>query len=264
MPDTNSSKMTMADEDFRSMLGRSGKDKALPGRKWSCPADETIAAYADGALGDVRRAWVEFHLAGCRRCRLLVGWVIKAQREMDPPLPRAELKWKAIGLVGRKSSSRRWIWAPVGALGAVALLAFATVVSRKPEKLIIQAPPSPSAPLIAKSEPSAPLRPPVPEISRKRTSAELLPSLISPHADSVVRRERLDFSWKLIPHSRYYEVHVVTSDGDLVWQGQSESSELRPPSDLVVREGSYFVWITAYLADGRVAKSSPVKFIVKR
>jgi hypothetical protein len=263
MPDSNFPKVTMADEDFRSMLYGGGKDKTLRGRKWSCPADEMIAAYADGALRDVRKRWVEFHLAGCWRCRLLVAGVIKAQREMDLPLPPEELRWKAIGSVGRRSPFRRWIWAPAGALAVLALLAVATIVLRKPEQLIVQSP-SPSVPLVAKSVPSAPLRTPVRDIERKSRSAELVPRVILPQADSVVRRERLDFGWKPVRHSRYYEVRLVTPDGDLVWEGQTERSELQPPSDLAVRNGSYFVWITAYLADGRVAKSPPVKFVVKR
>jgi hypothetical protein len=69
-----------------------------------------------------------------------------------------------------------------------------------------------------------------------------------------------EFRWKTVPHSRYYEIHVVTSEGDLVWEGQSEASVLRPPADLRLNDGSYFVWITAYLESGREAKSAPVKF----
>jgi len=125
-------------------------------------------------------------------------------------------------------------------------------------------PPSPSPPLIAKSEPAVAPRIPVREIVRKNTSEEPLPSIVLPRPDSVVTRERLKFAWKPIPHSRYYEVRVVTTDGDLVWEGQTEKSDLQPPSDVALQNGSYFVWITAYLADGRVAKSSPVKFVVKR
>ncbi len=263
MPDTNSPKVTMSDEDLSKRLFGNSNDQ-IPHRRWSCLTDHTLAAYADGGLGNLRKPWVEFHLAGCQRCRVLVAEAVKAQTEMDLPLPPGELRWKAIGLAGRSSAPRRRVWAPAGALVVAALLVAVAVLLRKPEQLITQLPPSPSAPLLAKSEPAVAPRIPVREIVRKNTSEEPLPSIVLPRPDSVVTRERLKFAWKPIPHSRYYEVRVVTTDGDLVWEGQTEKSDLQPPSDVALQNGSYFVWITAYLADGRVAKSSPVKFVVKR
>jgi len=259
MPETNSPKVTMAEEDFGSE-----KDRTMPGRRWNCPGDPMIAAYADGTLGQLKKSWVEFHLAGCQRCRLLVAEVIKAQRETDLPLPPLELKWKAISFAEQNPSPQRWVWVPAGVLAAIALLAVFSVILRKPEQLIVVSPAAPSAPLIAKAELAATHSTPVREIERKRASLQLFPSVIVPQADSVIRRERLEFGWKPIPHSRYYEIRIVTLDGDLVWEGQTEKSDLQPPSDVAMRDGSYFVWITAYLADGRVAKSSPVKFFVRR
>jgi hypothetical protein len=75
--------------------------------------------------------------------------------------------------------------------------------------------------------------------------------------------ENLKFNWKPVLRSRYYKINVVTSDGDLLWEGQTEKSTLHLPSDVVLKRGTYFAWITAYLADGRVAKSSPVRFVIK-
>ena len=84
--------------------------------------------------------------------------------------------------------------------------------------------------------------------------------IVSPQPGSIVPRERLKFEWKAVPNSRYYQVHVATSEGDPVWEGQSEGSTLRPPYDIAFNNGPYFVWITAYLEDGREAKSAPIKF----
>jgi hypothetical protein len=101
------------------------------------------------------------------------------------------------------------------------------------------------------------------EILRKPQLSEALPLMLSPRRDSAVGREQLEFSWTPVSRSRYYEISVVTSDGDLLWEGQTEKSVLHLPSEVVLKRGSYFVWVTAYLADGRVAKSSPVRFVVK-
>jgi hypothetical protein len=263
MPDTNPPKVTMADEDLRSKL-KAGNDESLPARKWSCPEDDMLAAYADGTLREMRQKWVEFHLSGCARCRLLVAEAVKAQRELDLPSPPTDLRWKAIGFAAPRAARQRWVWVPAGALAAVAVLVVTAPILRKPQSLILQSPPSPSAPVIAKSEPVAAPGPAGHEIVRKPTPSEPLPSIVLPRPDSVVTRRGLKFGWRSIAQSRYYEVRVVNSDGDLVWEGQTDKSDLQLPADTVVQDGSYFVWITAYLADGRIAKSAPVKFLLKQ
>jgi putative zinc finger protein len=264
MPDTNPPEVTRTEADLPMMLFGSRSDQSQSNRRWLCPSDHTIAAYADGVLSKHRRAWVEFHLSGCQRCRLLVADIVKSQRESDLSLPPVQLVQKAMGLVGRRPVPRRWVWAPVGALAGIVLVSVVTVVLRKPERLVVLSPPAPPAPLIAKSEPTAAARTPVRDVVRKPRTPQLLPTIVSPRADSVTSSDRLQFSWKAVPHSRNYEVRVVKSDGDQVWEGQTDKSALQFPLDVTVKDGPYFVWITAYLEDGRIAKSAPVRFLVKR
>ena|SRR5436190_13107505 len=263
MPDINSPEVNGVEEHL-GMLFEHKPDQARLCRKWSCPGDHTISVYADGVLSKPRRAWIEFHLARCQRCRLLVADVIKAQREPALSVPPVQLVQKAMGLVGRRPATRQWVWAPAGALAGIALLAVVTVVVRKPEKLVVVSPPVPSAPLVAKNEPAAAVRTPVGDVVRKPRTPEFVPTILAPQADSIVSKDRLRFRWKPIPQSRNYEVRVVQSDGDLVWEGQTDKSALRLPSDVTVKDGSYFVLITAYLEDGRTAKSAPVRFLIKR
>jgi uncharacterized protein YfaP (DUF2135 family) len=97
---------------------------------------------------------------------------------------------------------------------------------------------------------------------RKLTSAVALPRLVFPKPDEVVTRDRLVFNWKAVPRSRYYELHVVTPEGEPVWEAQSEAAFLKVPSDVTLNDGSYFVWISAYLDDGRVQKSAVIRFQV--
>jgi hypothetical protein len=262
MPDTNSPKVHLAEEDFLAML--IGTDQELPRRKWTCPGDPTIAAYVDGMLGKLGTRWIEFHLSSCQRCRLLLGDVVKAQREADIPLPPVELMQRAVSLAKRRPAPRRWVWVPATATATIVLFAMATIVLHRPEQLKLLPPRAPSAPLIAKSEPAVAPRATIPEIIRKPRTAELMPSILSPTPGSVVAPKHLHFSWKPISHARDYAVRIVTSDGDLVWEGQTERSSLQFPPDVPLAEGSYFVWITATLADGRTVKSPPVRFLVKR
>jgi hypothetical protein len=263
MPDTNSPKVTWAEEDLPIRLFKRDPEQTLS-HKWSCPTDHTIAAYADGRLRRLTKAWIEFHLSGCQRCRLLVADVVKEQRESDLPVPPVQLVQKAMGLAERRTARRRWVWAPAGALAGIALLAIASLVLRKPQQLVNVSPPAPAAPLVAKSEPPPTLHTSVKDLVRKRGTAELLPTILFPQTDATMHSDRLQFNWKPIPHSRNYEVRVLRSDGDLVWEGQTDKSALQLPSELSLEGGSYFVLVTAYLEDGRTAKSAPVRFLVRR
>ena len=263
MPDTNSPKVPIADEDFSAML--MGTEQELPKRKWTCPGDATIAAYVDGVLGKLGTRWTEFHLSSCPRCRLLLAGVVKTQREAHSPLPPVELMQRAISLAQRRPAApRRWIWVAATTTAATVLFAASTIVLHRPEQLTLLLPRAPSPPLIAKSEPPVAARARVPEILRKPRTGEVIPSILSPMPDSVVATGQLHFSWKPLSQVRDYAVRVVTADGDLVWEGQTEKSSLQFPPDVRLAAGSYFVWITANLADGRSAKSSPVRFLVKR
>ncbi len=102
------------------------------------------------------------------------------------------------------------------------------------------------------------------EFLRKPRNAEPVPVILSPQPGSTVSGEALRLSWKSLSQSRNYQVRIVKSDGDLIWEGETEKSALQVPANVALKDGSYFVWITAYLQDGRIAKSAPVRFLIKR
>ena len=264
MPDTDSPKVSSVEEDLPIMVQQPEPEQTLLNRKWSCLGDHAIAAYVDGVLTKYRRAWVEFHLSGCQRCRLVVADVVKAQRESDQPPPPAQFIEKAVDLAGSRATHWRWIWVPVGALAGIALLAVLTIILRKPQHMVVISPPAPAAPVVAKSEPISAVRSAEPDIVRRPRTPELLPTILSPHANGVMNSARLQFSWRPVPHYRNYGVEIVKLDGDLVWEGQTDNSALELPSEVAVKEGAYFVFVTAYLEDGGMAKSAPLRFLVKR
>jgi hypothetical protein len=215
---------------------------------------------------DVRRkARLEDHLADCPHCRLIVADVIRAQMQLNLPEPPHELMRKAVRTALQGPPSWGRIWVPLGALASIVLVGTLAVVFRDPGRAIVFSPPAlPPAPVIAKSEAVAVPREPVRDIIRKPRTTDPVPTILSPVPDSVVRGDRLQIRWKPISQSRYYGVRVVTSDGDLVWDNQTEKVTLSLPSAVALKEGSYFVWVTANLADGRIAKSPPVRFLVKQ
>jgi len=256
MPESNSPKVTMAYEDRI--------DQRVPKRKWSCPSDDAIAGYVDGSLLRNRKADVEAHLASCERCRKVVADTIKDQREIDLPAPPSALAYKTMSAATANHSARPWFWIPAGAVATLAVMLL-IVPGMLRQLKVPTLPPShaPSAPIIAKSTLDGTPVKSVPDVVRKNTVQHPLPSIILPQAGSVVASAQLKFSWKQIPQARSYRVRVVTSDGDLVWEGETEKSRLALPSNFRLKNGSYFVWITSYLANGRTIKSSPVSFSVK-
>jgi len=261
MADTDFPTLTMGDEGLRAM--RSEPSDKPPTRRWMCPDDQTIAAYVDHALSQTRKAGVERHLSGCERCRVIVADVVKLQREVEIPVTPFELTRRTVQFVPAVSARHHWKWAPAAAVALIVLITVILSMLREPKELLVASPPPPSAPMIAKAELPMVHDSPRREILRRPEVSEMLPVILSPQRDGAVVRGNLQFNWKPVSRSRYYKISVVASEGDLLWEGQTEKSTLQVPSDVVLDPGAYFVWITAYLADGRVARSSPVRFVIK-
>jgi len=261
MPDNPSTNWTISNESFPAMAFE--RTKNLIKRRWTCPADDAIAAYVDGGLRKETKGQLETHLAKCGLCRSIVADVIKLQRDVELPDPPLAVANKALPYPPRAVIGSRWIWAPTMTMALIVLVAVIVIWRREPKKLALMAPTAP-APMVAKVEPETPDKAPTHEITRQPVISSIVPVIVSPSQDSTVERDQLQFAWKPLARSRHYEITVVTSDGDLLWSGQSANSRLRLPSTVVMKHGSYFVWVAAYLTDGEVAKSSPVRFVIDR
>ena len=241
----------------------------LPAR-WTCPNERRLAEFADGALPDRLRLRLESHLSHCQRCRVLLSDVIKAQRESDPISPSPALKQRAEALYGHPPTAWQSIRLPLGALATAAIIILSLVFfSRKPQELahsirtIATAPNAASA--NAERGIAAPAPSPAPDVERKPVVREDLPIVLFPRAHSALRDQRLKIRWRPIRGPLlFYRVTLTTSNGDLVWEGQSEAASLELPADVHLKDGAYFVWIAASTTDGRTLKSKPVRFEVKR
>jgi len=259
MPSADSPKVTMEKQKLPPAFFESKTEKpAFWG--WLCPGDHTVAAYLDGIMGN-KKAKFESHLAKCAHCRSTVADVIKAQRNADEVAPPLEIVQKAVRSIPVSAPRRGSVWIPAGAV-AVTAIVIAVVLMREPQTMPISSPAAPNAPLIAKSGPTRPEA--AQEWIRGAAPAELLPSILFPRPQSVVPRAQLKFDWKPLPNVRSYEVQVVTAEGDVVWERQTDQHTLPMPLGMAISDGSYFVWVTADFGDGRLTRSAPVAFRVKR
>jgi hypothetical protein len=255
----------MAEEELKPRFRKDGGNQGFATRAWNCPKDEAIAAYIDGNVDATARSRVESHLANCADCRGLVADVMKMKESDSPAIP-LQLKQRAVAFAAPKLRKMQWILWPAVAAGAACALIIGLWVSG-PQQVSAPPPalsPTATAPtVIAKSEPAPTLRQPSGEVERNLTASSHLPVLIFPQKNKLLTPQQLEFKWKAIPQSSYYEIRVVTADGDLVWSAQTENLNLKPPSDLVLKDGAYFVWISAYVESGPVQKSAPVRFVVR-
>lgn len=255
----------MTENELATLLQARGAERSK--RTWRCPDEARLAAYADNQLEDRARHSLEDHLAGCEFCPGQLAFLARLQGSEPPEQVPPQLLARARELAAKQTRS---LWVPglrwATAFGAAAsLLLVATLWLNQPE--ISVSPPSPPegpSPESLAAPPPIPPAPaePLPSV-RSRQPEPVAPELLFPAEGSVVRAGYIDFQWRGMPRSLFYEIRVVTAEGDLVWRGRAEATRVQLPPDVQLAAGQkYFVWVRAYLPEGKTAKSAVVGFNV--
>ena len=235
-------------------------------RRWNCPPDTRVAAYLEQRLEPKERSRFEAHLSDCDFCLDIIGGLVREYRTLDLSEAPAHLVDKAANALAAKTGRRiSWRWVLVPAFAALVVAAVVLLRSLQPERPSA----SISAPAIEKSRPpvallQTPSQPAEEQYVRKLTTPVEMVEVLEPESESVVLREKLRFRWKAVANVAYYELRVVNAEGDLLWQGQESKPTAQLPPDLPVRPGAYFVWVRAFLHDGRTIKSDPVPFTISK
>lgn len=271
----------MDEKDLNELL-RGQRDQRFR-RGWRCPDEKQLAAYVDRQLGGVARESVETHVADCDFCLSQVSLLVQAADWADSAEVPTPVLARARNLVPRKSGSMTtwgWRWAAASAAAACLVLLFAFIALRFWTQ---QAGDAPSGPLVAQQHqpdivpvpqttPAIP-RPaptssneklrsaePAPPVIR-REGQDLLPTVVFPRNGATLRRSELDFRWQPIADTVFYELRVVTAEGNLVLETKTEDTHLRIADDIQLAPGGkYFVSVRAHLSQGKTVKSSIVSF----
>lgn len=254
-------------------------------RGWRCPDENQLAAYAAQSLPGPDSNSIEAHLVDCDFCLGQVAFLTKSADWSNSVEVPANLMSGARNLLAHKPGRTiNWGWRWAAATAAVACFALLFVViaerlrrqesvPRPSDKLVAQqtAPErvpfpqsTPASP--ARSEPTQSAQMPkakptqAPAV-RSNTVAELLPKLITPRDGAVLRRDELEFRWEPVSDAIFYDVRVMSADGDLVFEQQTENTRLKPTANALLLPGAkYFVVARAHLLEGKSAKSSVVSF----
>ena len=253
----------MENKDLIRLLQTGAQGSAR--RTWSCPDEAQLAAYADRQLPEQVKERVETHLADCSFCLDQVAFLLRMQgAELPSEVPEALLA-RARDLIGTEAaiplrSAYRW-GAVAAAMASLALAA--TLWLQHPGSEVVPSQPSVVAPVESPSpQPRATAVPSVtPRPVRNGQKEVPLPALLFPREGSVVAREDVEFRWKEIRRSLFYEIRVVTAEGDLIWKGQAKVTNARLPADIRLAAGQkYFVWVRAYLPEGKTVQSKALAF----
>jgi hypothetical protein len=264
---------------------------------WGCLNASQIAAFVEQRLADEEEARVEEHLADCDACLEQVVFLGRHQPNEGAAVA-PELLARARGLVATRHPAWRPLALRWGSVAAALILfaiagfrvwqpgtPLAPVVERDSSSATAPAtdppivPPQPlpaettaAAPTARVSSPatpsgtapdvSVPSTPPPGSVRRAPVAAGAV-VLLSPRSDSMVPLPNLEFRWRDVPNAIYYDLHVVTEEGDVVWQGKVEGTRARLPDGHPLHAGTkYFVWVRAHLAGGGTIKSAAVAFRV--
>jgi len=229
-----------------------------------CPSEQQLAAYADRQLVGSERQVVENHIASCNDCLHQVGFLVRSS-DTEGLDPSAELLQKARQVV--RAPERRslpgWRWAIATTALAIAVITSAVIFRPEPQPSPrTQAAPTsvPPPATVASLPPAASVRRAERPVVRGTKSDGAVPRLISP-AEGKIFGNNVLFTWSAVSNTSYYVLKVVTSEGDLVWEGQSKETKVRVPEGSL-SPGRYFAWVLSYRDDGHVAKSEAVGFRV--
>jgi len=221
----------------------------VPERQPDCPQDELLAAYMEGGLSDAGHREFEDHLADCAWCLERVG-ILGRANESDTQEQVPELLLARAGRIPNPSRQSVSIWrrAPALAAAAVLVLTLGFLVSNPAFRDKVLQPVSNgnvNTTQITRSIDPGGLQP-AQHTSGNNISVEF--------ADGM-------FKWTPVNDSMFYQVRIVTAEGDLLWRERIHGEQWKPPGGLVFSPGEeYFVRIDAFLSETLSVNSDYVAF----
>jgi Putative zinc-finger len=228
--------------------------------RFHCLDEHQLAAYVDQQLIGAERERVETHLAKCDSCLRQVGFLVKEFQLPAGSVPAFLVdRAKKVETEVHTNTSFGWRWISVAA--GLAVMATGLVIwrqvrpnSEKNSTIVatVQQPSAAVLPEKARSEADMAVRSVSPPAS--------LPHVLFPQPNVIVHPSDFIVRWQSIPNATSYEVRVVTADGDLVWSTRVHENSAKAPQVLRPRM-KYFLWVRAFLANGKTEQSQAVGFI---
>lgn len=201
-------------------------------RQPGCPDDYQLAAYMDVGLNERDHQRFELHLADCAWCIGRVG-IIGRAGEVETTVPVLEL------------SRTRWRPAPRWAVAAVLVLIIGVGSQLNFPYLSTQ-------PIDIRE-------------TRNIDPGAMGPSFLSPLEGMTITPATGVFNWTAVPASLYYQVRIVSDEGDLLWKERVNATQWGLPGELSLAPGAeYYVRVDAYLAEAKTLNSDYLLFRIEK
>ena len=234
--------------------------------------DEVFEGYVRDALGPEDRDAFEAHYFECPVCFDRLQTCLALQAELgsapaEPRAPRPEHGWPW-----------RWVLAPLA--GSIVLVLAAAIWFTAPPlptspAIVTDAPPPaapvtpPATPPTQSASPAAPAPQPAGPASPPRAAVRNSPAagsvvvLLSPAEDQALPPNAPVFRWRRVSGAIYYELQIVTDEGNVAWSGKAAGTTATLPPGHGLQAGTrYFAWVRAHLSGGGTVKSPAVPFHV--
>jgi len=135
--------------------------------------------------------------------------------------------------------------------------AFATVAAAVVVAVWWNAPQQSRPPVNQQSGPSASI--PLPDDAVRSLPGEGALVVEAPHDGEQLRGSQI-VRWRSVPKATSYEVQVATVAGDIVLKRQVAGSDHEARIEISpARENAYYLWVAAYLPEGRRITSNVLK-----
>lgn len=229
--------------------------------RFPCPGEHELAAYVDQQLVGAERERVESHLVKCDSCLQQVGFLTKQGQILAVYAP-SSLMQRARELRTAPDAKVLLDWKWVGVAAGIAVTVFGLLMWRdvrpttREHSMIVATTQRPSEPAILDNPNSA-----ANTAVRSASPAEPQPIVLSPQPGAIVHDSDFTIRWHPVPNSESYEVRIVTAEGDLVWRRRIHENSVSPPKQTLKPGLKYFVWVRAWLANGKSQQSQAIGFI---
>lgn len=219
-----------------------------------CPSDDNMSSYIEGGLTAEEHGCFETHLADCGYCLARVGALGRAAvGEQEQPVARFLLaRAGRLVEVDRTTGIHPRLNARWAIAAAVLLTLGAASLFRAGDEFDLTGPDSSGGP-------AQELR-----ISRSVDSGPLAPDQSPTGGGMGIRVDRKVFSWSAVDDSLFYEVRVVSDEGDLLWQERTNDTRWELPRDLQLADGKeYFLRVDAFITETKSLGSDYFDFTVR-
>ena len=200
-------------------------------RQPDCPDDYQLASYMEGGLSERDHGRFEAHLADCAYCLERVGALGRAgEAPYEDAVAEAVQKHPRKTLLSQRST--RW------ATAAILVIAVGFIAGRQSPDRMAPVPNGPEGQSAAT------------ERFVERTSP--VPEILSPREGGLVDPRSFVFRWKEVPDSLFYDIRIVTDDGEQIVSQRVWDTHWSLPGEIELRaDVEYFVRVDAFVSEGK-------------